>query len=327
MSDSSSDEFENNEKLLFKNRPEWKDVTPLPQDDGDEPIVAIDYSEKFADAFDYFRAIVQKKEYSDRALELTEVCSQLNSANYTVWQYRREILKALGKDLNAELEYIKKRIIKQSKNYQVWHHRKVIVEWLQDGSKEKELTEQVFNADAKNYHAWQHRQWAIKTFNLFDGELEYVDSLLQKDIRNNSAWNQRHFVINNTTGFTPEVVDREIDYTLDKIKQVVENESAWNYLRGLLLHGDGGLSQNQKIRDFCEELYANNCRSPFLLASLVDMCYEQVGSGSGDSVYTLERAKMLCSDLAENFDTIRAKYWLYMMDSIEKKANGESTSE
>lgn len=67
---------------------------------------------------------------------------------------------------------------------------------------------------------------------LFDGELNYVDQLLDDDIRNNSAWNQRYFVINNTTGFTEDVLKREIKYTLDKINKAKENESAWNYLRG-----------------------------------------------------------------------------------------------
>jgi protein farnesyltransferase/geranylgeranyltransferase type-1 subunit alpha len=67
---------------------------------------------------------------------------------------------------------------------------------------------------------------------LFQNELQYVDQLLDDDIRNNSAWNQRYFVVNNTTGFTPDVIERELAFTLDKIKTVASNESAWNYLRG-----------------------------------------------------------------------------------------------
>lgn len=157
----------------------------------------------------------------------------------------------MNKDLHEELNYIEKVILKQTKNYQVWHHRKVLVEWLQDPSKEKYLTETALAKDAKNYHAWQHRQWVIKTFkwvfvvnnifgdhmcmfffSLYEGELNYVDQLLQDDVKNNSAWNQRYFVVNSTTGFTPEVLEWEIDYTLSKIRTAIENESAWNYLRG-----------------------------------------------------------------------------------------------
>lgn len=77
---------------------------------------------------------------------------------------RREILKALNGDLKDELNYIYKFIQDNPKNYQVWHHRRVLVEWMQDGSEELPLTEAILEDDAKNYHAWQHRQWAIKTF-------------------------------------------------------------------------------------------------------------------------------------------------------------------
>lgn len=152
-----------------------------------------------------------------------------------------------------------------SKNYQVWHHRRIIVEWLQDPSEELSFIETVLCKDAKNYHAWQHRQWCIQTFkqvylythmqkiriiffydkqyeyqtynydcSLYDKELEYVEQLLNDDVRNNSAWNQRYFVISNTTKFEQEVIDKEVEFALEKIELEKGNESAWNYLRGYL---------------------------------------------------------------------------------------------
>lgn len=42
------------------------------------------------------------------------------------------------------------------------HHRRVLVEWLQDPSQELEFIADILNQDAKNYHAWQHRQWVIQ---------------------------------------------------------------------------------------------------------------------------------------------------------------------
>ena len=77
---------------------------------------------------------------------------------------RRDILKALKKDLKEEMDYIGAVICKNSKNYQVWHHRKILVEWLDDPSQELELTKAVLQDDDKNYHAWQHRQWVIRTY-------------------------------------------------------------------------------------------------------------------------------------------------------------------
>lgn len=44
MGDSSSDE--ENPWVFYKDRPEWKDVEPVPQDDGDVGIVSIRYSDK-----------------------------------------------------------------------------------------------------------------------------------------------------------------------------------------------------------------------------------------------------------------------------------------
>lgn len=73
-------------------------------------------------------------------------------------------MKALDKDLYEELIYISKVIENHPKNYQVWHHRRILIEWLKDPSKELALTESVLSMDAKNYHAWQHRQWVIQTY-------------------------------------------------------------------------------------------------------------------------------------------------------------------
>lgn len=77
---------------------------------------------------------------------------------------RRDILRHLNTNLEEELEYTEIMIMKNSKNYQVWHHRRVMVELIGNGENELEMTEHILELDAKNYHAWQHRQWAIKTY-------------------------------------------------------------------------------------------------------------------------------------------------------------------
>ncbi|CAG9787757.1 unnamed protein product [Diatraea saccharalis] len=303
---------------FYKDRPEWKDITPVPEDDGPNPVVVIAHSEKFEDVYDYFRAVLQKNEKSERVLQLTKDAVELNPANYTVWQYRRDILKALGTDLRSELDYVESVIKHSPKNYQVWHHRRVLVEWLQDPSQELELTGDALLQDPKNYHAWQHRQWAMKTFGLYGKEMEFVENLIKEDVRNNSAWNQRYFVVNNHFGWSDMNVQKEICYAMEKIKFVKNNESAWNYLRGVMLHDKRGISGNAVVTSFCEELYNNKCRSPYLLAFIIDICDDAIKKGESSSFHGADRAIELCHALATKYDKIRSKYWNYIGEKFKK---------
>lgn len=295
-------------------------ITPIPQDDGPHPVVKILYSEHFTDIYDYFRAVVHKREYSERALALTVDALRLNAANYSVWHYRRDILKHLGLDLNEELQYLEEVILDNPKNYQVWHHRRVIVEWLNDPSQELNFTAKVLEMDAKNYHAWQHRQWVIRTFDLWSDELAYTDHLISQDIRNNSAWNQRFFIVEHG-GLTPEVVREEIKYAMNRIQVIKNNESSWNYLRGVLQRNADSLITHPEVVEFAENLFGDGVRSPYLLAFLFDVysekCLQQ--PRAPDFEQFKARAFEICELLEKEHDPIRLKYWKYMGDSFRMR--------
>lgn len=64
----------------------WKDVEPLPQDDGGmHPLAAIAYTKEYSEAMDYLRAVMANNEFSERVLGLTEHIINMNPAHYTVW--------------------------------------------------------------------------------------------------------------------------------------------------------------------------------------------------------------------------------------------------
>lgn len=99
---------------------------------------------------------------------------------------------------------------------------------------------------------------------------------------------------------------------------VKNNESAWNYLRGVLIHDKRGLSGNAVVTSFCEELYKNKCRSPYLLAFLIDICDETLTKGESNCLHNAARAMELCKALSSKYDKIRCKYWNYISTKFVK---------
>nr|CAG4638551.1 EOG090X08PK [Cyclestheria hislopi] len=321
VSDSSEESACEENWTLYCNRPEWKDVKPIELDEGPFPVVAIAYSERFKDVYNYFRAVIQSNEISERAFRLTTDAVELNPANYTVWQYRRILLKALGKDLHKELSYVRQIIEDHPKNYQVWHHRKVLVEWIGDPSLELRLTEIILSQDAKNYHAWQHRQWVLETYKLFEKELDFVEGLLEDDVRNNSAWTQRFYVVKQTTGFTENIINRELKYTIDSLKKLCDNESAWNYLRGVLAHYPDGLNGHSIVEELCQHFELHNNRIPFFTAFLVDRMEELMTKDKSKCKELLPKATELLQTLAMETDPIRREYWCFLSRHFNSKFN------
>jgi len=223
-------------------------------------------------------------------------------------------------DLHDELEYISNVIREFTKNYQVWQYRKNIVEMLADPSEELEFTAEILDMDTKNYHAWQYRQWVLTTFpHLMEKELDFAENLISLDMRNNSAWNQRYFVINNSDP-NNDVIHKELKYTFDKIHILSKNESAWNYLRGLLLYSENGELED-KVRDFCTNLYNKGNRSIYLMSCLIDLIDADEQSTAPENIEKVKFALKLCSDLALVYDPIRRFYWAYISNDIENKYN------
>ncbi|KXT08561.1 hypothetical protein AC579_8309 [Pseudocercospora musae] len=308
----------------YSDSPLWADITPLPTNEGGpNPLAAIAYSNEYAETMSYLRAVMALDEASPRVLDLTEDLIDMNPAHYTVWLYRAKVLIKVSEakgdllgGLKGELEWLNEIALSHQKNYQIWHHRNLLVnkigEEAVDVKAEQEFVEKMFALDAKNYHVWSYRQWLVKRFGLWtEGELEFCERMLRKDVRNNSAWNHRWYVINgNGGGGVKEdeaIRDREISFAKKAIEKAPQNCSPWNYLRGVVRESGVGLDT---LKEFAE-LYADmdvdvgGVRSSHALDLLADILGEEEGEGG-----KVKAGKAL-DLLATRYDPIRKNYWEY----------------
>ncbi|TPX33832.1 hypothetical protein SmJEL517_g03327 [Synchytrium microbalum] len=263
---------------------------------------------------DYFRAVALSGEKSQRVLDLTSFIISHNPAHYTVWKCRQDVLQELKSDLHQELEWVTELVESQPKSYQIWHHRQVIMERLNDTSTEKAFLNDMLQDDSKNYHLWTYRQWLLTHFGgaLWDDELSDVNVLIDQDVRNNSAWMHRYFVLVNRPGGFGESLDDEIQYVMTKIKLAPRNESPWNYARGIISHNSKSLDEITPVYDLAKSYI--NSKIPQALLYLLDVYELQLETGDKSA---LNSAQETLNFLIEH-DPIRAKYWSYRHAELEK---------
>lgn len=281
------------------------------------------------------------KEYTPRCLKLTEDIIYMNPAHYTVWLYRFSIIQHLDMSLLGELEWLNEVALEHQKNYQIWHHRQLLLDHyyptIRDtpdevsrfASNERSFMMQMFSEDAKNYHVWTYRQYAVRKLGMWDREeLQSIASMINADVRNNSAWSHRFFLVfsdpntttigSHATEHDPEVpadiVDREIEYAKEKIKLAPQNQSPWNYLKGVLVKGGRKLSS---VRENAEQYVDNlgeegeQVRSSHALEHLADI-YAEIGEK--------EKADLCLRRLSEKWDRIRLGYWEWKRQTISKSS-------
>ncbi|KAL6237432.1 hypothetical protein BDW75DRAFT_82735 [Aspergillus navahoensis] len=334
----------------YASNPEWASIEPIPLNDGSEsgavPLATIAYSEDYLEATSYLRAVMAANEMSERALELTEDIISMNPAHYTVWIYRAKVVFALNKDLLEELEWLNGVSLKYLKNYQIWHHRQVIMSSREHfptlPPKEMDFLMEMFAQDSKNYHVWTYRHWLVRHFELWDSprELADVNSLLNSDVRNNSAWNHRYMLRFGPRSNEPDagmvnaggppaekgrlavvdedLVDEELKYAQDQIIRAPENRSPWSYARGVLRAASRPLSEwtefAQKFvvdkRDDQGQIVDVSVKSSHAVEWLADVYADAGENGRAEAVRMLNLLK-------DKYDPIRKNYWNYRIQTIE----------
>lgn len=110
----------------------WNDLEPVEQYEGGRaPICPIAYTNEYEEIMGYFRAVLVKNELSHRAYDLCAEVLKHNAGDYHAWGHRRRCIDALGIPYGKELAYINSVGIALEKNFQIWHHRRCIMEMHQ----------------------------------------------------------------------------------------------------------------------------------------------------------------------------------------------------
>ncbi|KAM0328506.1 hypothetical protein ACHAQA_004913 [Verticillium albo-atrum] len=313
--------------------PAWDDVVPVPSDEPEGSLAAIAYPEHYAEIISYLRAVMATEEHSPRTLRLTEHVISLNPAHYTVWLFRFKIIQALDIPLDDEFAWLNGVSLDHLKNYQIWHHRQLLLDHLlpkiaDDAAAVKKLAHDeshflrlILDEDTKNYHVWSYRQYLVRKLGLWTPqELAATQTFVEDDVRNNSGWSHRFFLVfSDPATSTPgshaterddavpaDIIDREVRYAQDKIALAPQNQAAWNYLRGVLVKGGRPLAsvESTAIEYVWRvgEAEGEDVRSSHALDFLADVHAEK-----GDK----EEAAKCLDRLAEKWDPVRAGYWQY----------------
>jgi len=330
---------------LYTADPLWDDIVPIPQEDGPGALAQIAYTDEYSTAMSYLRACIAKNEHSPRVLALTSHIISLNAAHYTVWLYRSRTLFALGSSITEELAWLNEIALENQKNYQIWHHRQLLLDHLYPSLKtdeekselvrsESAFMDEMFAEDSKNYHVWSYRQYFVRKLSLFNAdELKSVEDLLRLDVRNNSAWSHRFFLVFSNPEYTtpgckatehdpavPEaIVEREIEFGKAAAFEAPQNQSSWNYIRGVLRKGGRTSSSLEcfaaEFVKFGEGDDGEDVKSSHALDFLADAWLEM-----GD----WEKADRALVLLGEKYDPIRKNYWEWRR-ALLKEGKGVAT--
>lgn len=232
------------------------------------------------------------------------------------------------------------------KNYQIWHHRQVIMSMHPAlPIDEIRFLELMLSKDAKNYHVWSYRQWLVARFDLWPqllatpavtsettvtesqameqhhgdrggnerggSELDFTEHLLHHDVRNNSVWNHRFFVIfgrkEKGLEVPHEMCEHEVEFAKGKIELAPQNAAAWNYLKGVVAKMEGDVQGLEEFAGrFADVDKADEVRSSHALDFLAGLWAKSQAA----------KARKALDLLANRFDPIRKGYWEYRKESL-----------
>lgn len=272
------------------------------------------YTPEYAETMAALRNFLERKVYTLEALELTSKALGLLASHYTTWHYRFDIVRHLGLDLFAELDWCEEVALENEKNYQIWNYRQLVVSAILalpdaarfDPHRENPVMAVMLDLDPKNHHVWAYRKWLVQQCDLFadPAEMHYVETHLARDVRNNSAWVHRHFLVFGAPAEPAALVcARELEFAQEKIALCPQNPLAWTYLRGAHSRSGAPLADLRAVA----LKYVRLGDSPVVESTYALELLAAIAETEGDA----EAARGYFDLLAVTYDPIRANYWKY----------------
>ena len=128
------------------------------------------------------------------------------------------------------------------KNYQIWHHRQMLLDRIDDPAGEIAFINRMLKGDAKNYHVWSYRQWLIRRFGLWTSIQDNgrTDPEMQAPSDDDDSDDDED-AQPSTSSVRADVAPRssELEETALFIDADVRNNSAWNH-RFFLVNANPG---------------------------------------------------------------------------------------
>lgn len=194
---------------------------------------------------------------SAESLDLTAKMLKTNPDIYSLWNYRREILKELhnaiglsdttsspipatsGSSILApELHLSAECIKKNPKSYGAWHHRKWMISRIEcDINSELALCAEFLRADQRNFHCWNYRRFVVSLENVSpQSEFDFAGQKIRENFSNYSAFHHRSVMIQSldVSHFDRSFVESEFRIVENAVFTEPDDQSAWWYYEFLL---------------------------------------------------------------------------------------------
>ncbi|KAJ9312653.1 hypothetical protein DTO271D3_7044 [Paecilomyces variotii] len=172
------------------------------------------------------RTKIREQEFTPETLQKTSELLSWNPEYYTIWNYRRLVLRdtfsvvaATGPDdqaadqiasmIKSELQFLFPLLRKFPKCYWIWNHRRWVLEEArillptpvarQFWQEELALVGKMLSMDNRNFHGWGYRRAVIEVLENFppdkksmaQEEFDYTTKMIKTNLSNFSAWHNR----------------------------------------------------------------------------------------------------------------------------------------